>query len=49
MEEKSEIHRKEEIYLTDIESPLQEATVNKVTPWSNTVETHTMKRSPSSP
>ena len=28
----SEIHRKEEIYLIDTKSPLQEATVNKVTP-----------------
>jgi hypothetical protein len=31
----SEIHRKEEIYLIDTKSPLQEATVNKVTPWSS--------------
>ena len=31
----SEIHRKEEIYLIDTKSPLQESTVNKVTPWSS--------------
>ena len=28
-------HRKAEIYLIDTNSPLQEATVNKVTPWSS--------------
>jgi UTP-glucose-1-phosphate uridylyltransferase len=30
-----QIHRKEEIYLIDTKSPLQKATVNKITPWSS--------------